>query len=302
VAAAGLAAGGTGCGALLEGLTPHAGVADLGARLARLEAGLEEASRSRLIASLAPEAARSRAPVVRAKLDELEELSRGAMRCLLVAGTVKSLSRDELDDARVSAMLDRVSPEMDEVVGKLTATMANLPDDQRGALQEELRKRPELPMTLAGKLDGRAGAYAVPTGARANLRAAAVDGSFRLRHQPPGILIDEYLAKVERVTAIRAPEATAQRQLAGRVMNETVWRSQRGTTTATVGGYLLLAGVSVFGLSLLGGAATGSIGFAFTATLGALLVLVGLIVGLVGLIMMASSSPEPAPAELLWAT
>ena len=89
-AAAGLAAGTAGCGAVLEGLAPNARVTDLGAVLARLEAGLEVASGSHVMASLAPDAAMSNAPAVRAKLAALEELSRSATRCRRSSSTTAS--------------------------------------------------------------------------------------------------------------------------------------------------------------------------------------------------------------------
>lgn len=292
-ATAGVVAGSAGCGAALDGLPAPRAAVDLDSLLARLEEGMDEASRGHLMASLSPELAASRSPAARAHLARSEDLARKSIRSLMFSSAVRSMSPEQRSDPRVAVLAERMAPEMDETVEELTRALSEASAGQRQQVQQKLRERPDLPMVLAGKLDHRAAEVGVPRQARASLRAAAMDVSFRMRRQDPSGLIDEYLGKVERVRAVHGAQVEAERRLAARATSEAVWRSS-GSGVVKTGLIMMGVGAGVFLASLSLGAATGQFGFVFGATLGVLVVLIGLIVLLVGGIIVAVSPDDEA--------
>jgi hypothetical protein len=191
-------------------------------------------------------------------------------------------------------MVDRLTrglDEMDEATLGLTAHLEGLDPARRKAIQGRLRADPKLGMSIVEAFDTEASAIGVSLQRRTHLRSIATQVTWRLNAQPLSTFVDESSAKVrsvaerqyERVlTDIRAIEPGKGPPVGG-----------RGDGAVRVGAILLGVGLGV-GLVGLAVAAGGSasigtaIGGLFVVTAGALLILGGLIVLIVGAAMNAS--------------
>ncbi|HTR55073.1 MAG TPA: hypothetical protein VMJ10_30515 [Kofleriaceae bacterium] len=103
--------------------------------------------------------------------------------------------------------------------------LASLEPSQRAHVQQTLRERPDLPMDLGEQLDARAARVGMSGARRRQLRTMMSHASFRLKHGDPGVIIDEYVAKVERLRA-STPTDGAVMGLAEKLGERDFWRYQ----------------------------------------------------------------------------
>ena len=101
-------------------------------------------------------------------------------------------------------------------------------------------------------VDSEAERSGVSEARRAQLRAMFTDVGWRLENQPPVLIVDEYVGKVERVTASNIEDAARQRWLTARYGEEIFWQAQeslrqrrisRGLKAMGIGAVLFLAGL-----------------------------------------------------------
>jgi hypothetical protein len=239
----------------------------------------------------------------RAQLQSKEELFRKMLRTLYVTQTFRDLPETAQRHPGMQERMMRHLDEIDQTVTDVTGMLENLDDDQRTKLRNVLRDRPDLPMTIAEKVDEHAAKAGVSGKRRLQLRAMMLQTSFRMKHAAPGAVIDEYVHKVRRFTAQNGMQTDVAMRLAGRATSDAFWQQQAaappaasspapGTGTVKTGAILMGVGVVTFGVSV---ALVGTwTGFLVGATIGAVLFAVGLIVLIVGAIIYAASSPQPA--------
>jgi hypothetical protein len=116
--------------------------------------------------------------------------------------------------------------EVDKTVSDVTGMLSGLDDDQRTKLQQHLRAQPDLGMTIGEAIDDQAGLAGVSRKRRLQLRSMMTQTSFRLKHSAPGAVIDEYVEKVQRMTAQNGAQASLALRLAGRASQDLFWKGQ----------------------------------------------------------------------------
>lgn len=219
------------------------------------------------------------------QLRSAEDLTRKSLRSLLLAGSVGDLPVDARTHPGMVDRLTRGLDEMDEATLGLTAHLEQLDPARRKAIQGRLRADPKLGMSIVEAFDTEASAIGVSLQRRTHLRSIATQVTWRLNAQPLSTFVDESSAKVrsiaerqyERVlTDIRAIEPS-----------KVPLEGKSGDKTIRVGGILLGVG-AVVGLLGLAVASGGAFAGVFVVTAGALLILGGLIVLIVGAAMKAS--------------
>jgi hypothetical protein len=138
---------------------------------------------------------------------------------------------------------------------------------------------------IIDRFDSMAAAAGVSERRRAHTRAILGQTEWRLRAQPPGTVVAEYVDKVERLVASDVASEMRARKLAARLGEETFWQEpQPSTGSRGVSSGLIVMG---FGLLLLAvGAAvasggSGDLSGAYVMTAGGVLLLIGLIVTIV---------------------
>ncbi len=212
-------AGSSGCSALLmnaivNNLDPEA----ISAFLANLDQGLDEID-ERPVIHRALEAIRGMetvddaSPRVRARLERAERLGRRILRAMLVAGAYHDLPQEARETAQVLEHLGQLGPEMDETLIEAAQLVASCPQPVRTSVRELLQDDPEVAMRFGELLDGRSGTVGMGRGGRTKLRQTCTYLTGRLSRQPPNLLIDDCLDRIERTVANRGIDVDLWRQV-----------------------------------------------------------------------------------------
>jgi hypothetical protein len=254
---------------------------------------------------------------------KVESLLQKSVRSLYVSG----LFLDQPEAVRAHPGLQKrvidSLPVMDGAIRESTAVLASLTQADQAAFQRTLRKHPEIGMHVAEALDQRASELGISMRRRMQLRMAAVEVSSRLRHQHPGILAEEYLAKTNKAY-VRHGESELTRKVATEVGKQLFWApagvelaqgpsgkppGKHQPAPAPYGGFppgevpespkpgarALRAAGWMFGIGLgtfIGGlivVEAGAFAGVFAMTVGVLLVLIAIVVALIGAIVQAAS-------------
>jgi hypothetical protein len=167
-------------------------------------------------------------------------------------------------------------------------------------------------MEVFDALDTGAHTFGISPQRRLQTRVMMTQANWRLRHQPPSLVIADTLDKVDKLVAADVRAEAQNDWIAGRVGEQLFWEQQgqsdskRGWTImrpdkrrqATMthadslrsprerrissGAKIMGIGLIVFGVSA-GLTAAGAIPFVFVATAGAIMIIIGLLTLLVGL-------------------
>jgi len=298
-------------GAQLGGL-PLSGV-DLEGFLGRFDRGLSDIQASRFVTGFTESLGGSPIPEARrGHVDERERDFREALSSLYLTQTFRDLPPETQFHPEVQRrMLDNIHS-IDASVLRMTDRLEQLGARERDELRATLKRHPDLAMRIAEVVDEQAAVAGLTPERRRDFRSIMTQAAFRLKNQPPSVLIDEYVRKARRATAPDAPEFRRSLELAAAASERYFW--ERGielTSAATTGGpktkvgqpkakptpgsdvvlsgaILLGVGVVIFGVS----AAIVSAGWfpgVFGMTVGAVTFAVGLIVLIVGALIYAFS-------------
>jgi hypothetical protein len=299
-------------GAATGGL-PFAG-GDLDAFLGRFDRGLADIQTSRFVAGFTESLGGAPIPEAkRAHVEERERDFREALSSLYLTQTFRDLPPEKQFHPEVQRrMLDNIHA-IDASVFRTTDRLEQLGPREREAIRTTLKRHPDLSMRIAEVVDVQAAAAGITPDRRRDFRAMMTQAAFRLKNQPPGVLIDEYVKKVRRATAPDAPEFKRSLELAAAASERYFWDHGIALTSAATaprtntraprpvaaapepgkqqivsGAILLGVGVVIFGVS----AAVVSAGWfpgVFGMTIGAVTFAVGLIVLIVGALISAFS-------------
>ncbi len=243
---------------------------DMGEYVARVDAGLERIGRW----SLTTDA--REAPADRAATDRLAQIS---LQSLFMTGMLGDLPIHQQLDERMQARVERMTPVFDEAVDGMTAYLGSRTAADLEAAARNLR-RPGAVERIVDTIEREAGRTGVSSPRRRQLRDMLEHVAWRLTNQPPSLVVTEYLDKVDRAAQSDIGSESRQRALAARIGEEVFWeddtqRTRRQRTQAR-GAKVLGIGVVVFAVS--GGlVAAGAFPFVFGMTVGAVMMLVGLI-------------------------
>ncbi|MEO8844800.1 MAG: hypothetical protein ABI591_23635 [Kofleriaceae bacterium] len=146
-------------------------------------------------------------PKQQAMLEDRDAMFRRMLRTLLITQGFRDEAPETQFDPQVQA---RMFDHMDEVgttVFAVSDMLAGLSAEHRTKLKHTLKAKPDLPMAIAEAIDGQAARAGVSGKRRLQLRQMMMNATFQMRHGDPNSLIDEYVAKVERVRVSGSTDA-----------------------------------------------------------------------------------------------
>ena len=252
-----------------------------------------------------------------AALAEQEDFMQRSVRSLYVSGIFLDLPEQARPHAGLQQRVIQTMPDMDSSVRDSYAILASLGDEQHAQVRDVLHRQPDLGMRVAEVLDARAGELGISRKRRMQLRSAAVEISTRMRRQHPATVVQEYLAKTEKVYE-RHGESELRRQVTARAAEQLFWTrvaqsdpapylpasvpasSSPGavqTPQPEPGSRALRASAWMFGIGLVSAMTgliivkAGAFPGVFVITLGVLLLLAAFITVIVGIIIRAASHP-----------
>lgn len=227
------------------------------------------------------------------------ETVRAAVKSLFLLGFFRDLPDQARFDAGVQLRMWRAVPDMESSMAGMASLLENMTPADSARVSARLQADPGLPMRVCESLDNHWCRDALSGRRRAHLRTIVSELAFRLQHQPPSLLIHELVGKYAKATAV--PDADARKdEMIKTAGDVTSWASvaprmkrdadenidEEIAPLMLVGLGLLGLGAVVFGVSYLIVIA-GSFPGLFGMTLGALLLLVGLIIVATGGVMDA---------------
>ena len=206
-----------------------------------------------------------------------------------------------------SITISRMSPRSTTeswISGSITVSSAARTPEQLERAQRALRDSQNPAMQMLESLDEQAALAGVSTGRRLQTRRIMSEAVWRLRNQPPALVIRETLGKVDKVSASDVSLEARRDLVASRAGEKLFWDQQQRQTGVGPGGpaadststaerhdrgNLAGRGAKTMGIGILvggvaaAGAAAGAFPLVFVVTAGALMFLIGLIMLLIGI-------------------
>jgi len=256
---------------------------------------------------------------VQDKVDAHDHLYRRVLRMAYVTQSFRDLPPETQVDGAVQACIAGHLDEVDDAMLALTDFLASQTADERRYLRDVVREHPDLAMHIGGELERDAGAAGIPETRRRQLRAMMTQLTFRLKTEEPGDIIDEYTAKVRRLSGDDGARAAMFARVLGASARarysylassdagegegqppsttELVARgpaqpARRGKRAMRAGGVMMGLGVATVGAAAVIVSAGAELGL-YVGTAGVVLSALGLFVLLVGALGYALSRPRP---------
>jgi hypothetical protein len=222
--------------------------------MARWDSGLERIGQWSF-ADLFPEA--------RSLRSRDEDLARKSMQALFTTAMFTDLPIESQVHAGVQNRMWRAQSTMDEAVGGMKDFLEDQTPGDLARVRSLLGDDPEVVRRISGFFDLEAGRAGLSDARRRATRDLFTQVGWRLEKQPPSILIEEYLAKVEKITASDVDAEARQRWLVSKVGEKAFWIQEQERSTrdrrisrgqrvmgigglVTLGGWLLIAVGSAF--------------------------------------------------------
>jgi hypothetical protein len=249
--------------------------ADLDEYLARLDAGTERIGRWSTV-DVVPDWKGDRA--------EGDRIARTALQSLFITGMIADLPIEGQMRPEVQRRIQDAIPLMDEATERTTSFLASRTAADLAYVQAGLRDY-DAGAKIFAAVDREAAANGLSDWRRAQTREIFAQAEWRLRNQPPQLIVGEYIDKVEKLGAADIPGETHLRTLAAQAGEKAFWEHSGEKTLREA---RLSRGLKVmgFGILIFAGAAlltaAGATPFIFVATVGAVTFIVGLIILLVG--------------------
>jgi hypothetical protein len=277
------------------------------------------------VAAVHPDKPRSAA--TQKLIDDNDELFRKMLRTLFITQSFRDLPVETQLHPAVQARMTAHLDEIDGTVFELCDKLDGITAEQRKQLRAKLRDQPDIAMEIGEVLDRHAAAAGLSRSRRKQLRSMMSETAFRLRHEAPGALIDEYTAKVTRMGG-KAGASALTIDLAQRIGQRAFWNHQKqvaqaagappsapdsgapgmqppsapvvaapatkpGHTVVRVGATMMGIGVVLFGFGLLtagsGSGGLAGVGLVLGLTVGSVLFAAGFVTLIIGgLIALAS--------------
>jgi hypothetical protein len=222
-------------------------------------------------------------PLGIARASEDDALGRSALQALFLTGMVGDLPIQAQTHDGVQERVERAMPILDTATESMTEFLRSRGASDLAVVQTALRDH-GAGARIIGQLDREAASLGLSEWRREQTRTIFANAEWRLRNQPPGLLVSEYVDKVDRIVAADVRGEAAAQELATRVAEEAFWRADAGRRRRRINRGAKVMGFGV--LAFAGGAAIvagGAFPGVFVMTVGAIMVLVGLVILLVGL-------------------
>lgn len=258
---------------------------DMDAYLARIDEGMARIGRW---------SSADHAPLLVAGSAESDTLGRVALQSLYMTAMVGDLPVPAQMHAGIQERVERAMPVFDLASDSMAAFLRSREQDDLAIVQAALRDH-GAGARIIDLLDAEAASLGVSEWRREQTRSIYANSEWRLRNQPPSLLVSEYLDKVDRLSAADLRTEAAAQSLGARVAEEAFWQADRDPRSRRIS-----RGARTMGYGLLtfagGGAivAAGAFPGVFVMTVGAIMMIVGLVILLVGL---ATRSAPKAPVD-----
>ena len=222
--------------------------------------------------------------------DLLDTLGRKSMQTLYMTGMFGDLPVESQLDVHMQARMWDAQPVMDESLIEMTDFLSRQTPEHLERVRSTLRARPEVLRNISRTLDEEAARSGVSEPRRAQLSKMFGDVGWRMEHQPPPLIVNEYLDKTERVSASDIESEVHQRWMAARLGEKVFWQAEaslrdrrisRGLRAMGIG--VLLFGAGALLVSLDAGDVVTAIGLVPGITAGSIFFVVGVIILVVGL-------------------
>ena len=294
-AASAAALAGTACAPALRlpEQRPNAMPPDVDDYIASVDAGMERLGRWSS-ATLAPDWTGDRA--------ELDRVARTALQSLYFTGMVGDLPLEGQLHPEMQLRIHANMALMDDATDRMSAFLESRTRAELATVQLALREHGVGPQLLTA-IDDEAGALGLSSWRRAQTRTIYSNAEWRLRNQPPTLLVTEYLEKVERLGASDVTAETRTQALAARLAEEAFWQQAQQSPLDKRAARIRRGGRTM-GFGLLTFAAGGAIVAAgaspgvFVMTVGAVMMIIGLLILLVGLGTRSTTTPTNGAAKL----
>lgn len=223
-----------GCGpSLRSGPVGTFSEAEAAALVAGLRRSLDATTNLRVASRLVPDSGLAEEPGLRGRLDFADALADKAVHALLIADVGGRFRSNLADPERVAPYLAEFAPLLDDAVTEHTALLARAPVRQKRLVSERIRRDPGLPMRLGEELDAHARALGVSADGRGKMRRILAEVSARSRVQSFGVVVDDYVDKVQRVAARCGQDVAFARALATSASAEALWAIAPSAPAAT---------------------------------------------------------------------
>jgi len=155
-----------------------------------------------------------------------DELFRRVLGTVLITQAFRELPEETRNEQAVQARMWSHYDQIGSTIFEIGDMLAELSPQDRAKLRTTLEDNPDLSMELGEALDARAARAGISKTRRLQLRRMMSQTAFRLKHNHAGSMIDEYVAKVEKLRATdeRHAEALA---LAAQLNEKAFWRHQQ---------------------------------------------------------------------------
>jgi hypothetical protein len=255
--------------------------------LARMDAGLQRVREWSILDAL---------PDYGGDAGMVDDLGRKAFTSLYMTAMFTDLPLEEQIRPEVQSRLWAVQSTMDAAMDDMTAYLRSRTKEDLTAVQRAIREDPAALDRVAEMIDVEAARTGISDERRRSTRRMIEHLGWRMANQPPSLLVDEYLQKIEKIETSNVEDAARQRWLASKLGEEAFWaaaqeeqslrqrRLSRGLRNMGIGAVLFLGGYLLATSSDGDSAGVGAI----TGTVGAIWFLVGLI----QLLMGAGTSPS----------
>jgi len=259
---------------------------DMDEYLAQIDAGMEQLANLPL-----DDRFPGRSPEAEARRD----LVRKALRTLYLTGMVGDLTVEAQTHSGIQKRLWDTAPEIDDTILSMTEYLSGLTVTEKADLQKVLRHKDNPAMQISEGLTDAGALLGMSTHRRIQTRAMVTQISWRLRNQPPDLVIGEYLEKVEKLKDSPAREIRDERRIASLLGEKMFWKTHEMQADSEKrempwGLKVMGKGLIVFAAGALLVAietdATVAIGL-ITGTVGAVMILVGLVALLIHAIKQA---------------
>ena len=260
---------------------PTEAPADMEAYLARIDAGMARLGRF---------SSANHPPFMTYHTPESDALAQATLQSLFLTGMVGDLPVPAQLHQGVQDRVERAMPTFDAATDGMMAFLRSRDAEELALVQSVLRDHAAGPRIIDA-LDEEAASLGLSSWRRDQTRTIYANAEWRLRNQPPSLLISEYVEKVERLTAADVEAEASAQVLAARAAEDAFWRASGDLRSRRI-----RRGAKALGYGLLifagGGAvvAAGAWPGVFVMTAGVVTMLIGLVILLVG--VLTRSDPK----------
>lgn len=216
----GFSALGGGAACLPRGLPRRMPDSEIGSIIGKMDASLAQLSRYDMLDDF------TRRSGAKAKYtDDDRSLTQMAVQAMYTSAYFRGLPEEaQLHPAMQERMFAQL-PTMDEAVYGMTDRMSTLSEDRRDFVRAALHEERTKPEVVSETFDKGMGALAMPLGRRFQVRSIFSKMGWRLQKQP-ALVIDEYVTKVQKATALVGSQVELQRRIAAQMGQDAYWRHQ----------------------------------------------------------------------------